>query len=522
MSRDRFLEEYEYGVDLEFENEDGEQAEWANGHGLHWGEEDSLLQLPQDDPNKANVPSAAAALSPDGLFLAASTNATVRIYDISTKEIRAELVGHTSNVWKIRWSPRVPAVATTDDEISKIHYVLASEGAEVSGRDGDIILWNLSSDGKSVIRTMPFAVGSLTDKAMAGIEQDLRDHHDLEEGKADGIVSNLRQDFKAALQVADAKNRRRPLNLYDGHFPSFGSDSWSKDGRRLLYITHGQTTQHGMRPPDDLPQIVVLTLGSQIPVILKGHTDAIMWAQWSPNEKLIATAAWDSTYRIWDPATGECKHVIGPTAGQNWCGCFSPDSKHVILSGGGVVSLYDVNTAKEVAQFRPPHKSRSSWFRRITWSPSGDDVAIVVGQAVVLWQPFAPSDTTVTSSARPDIQSESAVVSQDRERDQSEPAASEVPSGKTRTVFKLKYDGSMLDGFCQLTHVGWLDKGGKLTVQDSEGTVEVWDRVRNVKWRFQRPKGFVLKVSSGRLFYLEEQKMLGSLDGDWSVRFWKL
>jgi WD40 repeat protein len=40
---------------------------------------------------------------------------------------------------------------------------------------------------------------------------------------------------------------------------------------------------------------------------LNGHTDAIMWTGYSPDETMIATVAWDKGMRIWDAKTGQEK-----------------------------------------------------------------------------------------------------------------------------------------------------------------------------------------------------------------------
>lgn len=85
-----------------------------------------------------------------------------------------------------------------------------------------------------------------------------------------------------------------------------------------MTIAHGQSTQGGMRMPEELPQIVFNDVVTQEEKCrLMGQEDAIMWAGWSLDDKTIATACWDKTYRLWDAETGHCKHVIGKTGGQN-------------------------------------------------------------------------------------------------------------------------------------------------------------------------------------------------------------
>lgn len=58
--------------------------------------------------------------------------------------------------------------------------------------------------------------------------------------------------------------------------------------------------------------------GTGIPVILRGHTDALNSAQWSPNGERIVTASDDKTARIWSAADArelfQLKHEVEVSA----------------------------------------------------------------------------------------------------------------------------------------------------------------------------------------------------------------
>jgi WD40 repeat protein len=209
-----------------------------------------------------------------------------------------------------------------------------------------------------------------------------------------------------------------------------------------------------------------------------------MWAAWSPDDKHIATASWDEHYRIWDTTTGECKHIIGPTDEQNWTGAFSPDSKHVLLSGGRPVkvAIYDIETGDEIKTLKQENLKLDSWMRYLSWNPNGADIALINGKSVIIWQPF---------------------------------------DNKVEKVFELKRDDTMLTRFNDVGLIKWTDHGDRLILQDSEDTTFVWDREKNVKWRFQRPYGTALEGNSDALYISSKQMML-MLDGDGMVRFWDL
>lgn len=254
----------------------------------------------------------------------------------------------------------------------------------------------------------------------------------------------------------------------------------------MFYITCGETTQNGTRPPDELPQLVVVDIADRAEICrLKGHTDAIMWAGWSLDDKTIATASWDEHYKLWDASTGECKHTIGPTDGQNWSGAFSPDGKHVMLSGGRPtkVAIYHIQTGAEVKTLETD-SVKKTWVRYFSWNPNGKQIAIIEHRShnVILWEPF---------------------------------------EDKVEEVFKLKIDESMLTRFNGMSNVKWTVDGKTLLVKDYEHTLFMWDMEKSWKWRFQRPLGFVTKYSSD-MFYMDEMQTVVSLDGDGKVRYWKV
>ncbi|KXL49709.1 hypothetical protein M433DRAFT_157083 [Acidomyces richmondensis BFW] len=478
MSRERFLQEYELNLDLEFQC-GKTTASWAPraSRPLYWGEEQqNSFKLAQGDPNRSNVPNAKLGVSSDYKFVSVATNAVIRIYEVDTRRQTAELKAHMTNIWKFHF---------TEARASEAKYWLISEGAMVSGCDGDIVVWHLDRDGHVLHHNaVPFAIRYLTDKAVDAIEQDLKRHHELDISAIESIGSS----FANTLERVDLENRLQYLPHLDGHLPSFGSHYFSHEGNRFIYIVHGMTTQNAMWSPNDLPQVVVFDMVKMVEVFrLKGHTDAIMWASWSPNDRAIVTASWDETHKIWSATKGECKHTIGPTGGQNWAGCFIDDHR-VLLSGGTPtrLSIYSIATAKELCRLELEEPQIKHWIRHFTWNPKFNTFALIINKSIVLWQ---------------------------LDEKQSESMKCEV--------LKVKNDGSMLDRFCNLSDIQWLDDGKKLIVRVNEGKMMVWDWERNFKWRFQRPKGTKLHYGGG-FAYLPNSQILLCLDRDGTVREWSL
>jgi WD40 repeat protein len=489
MNKEKFLQEYELELNKEFAC-NGVEAAWANDTSAHrfWGSEDASFTLRDNDPRQGDGAwgrdEGEAGLSPDGRFLAVATNAVIRIYNVQSQEVRGELIGHQKNVSQLFFAPGCASKSSADGsrvDGKEEKYRLFS-CTQDRGDETQIIAWSLDGEGKQPQPTMPFAIQDMADRAIAAISSDLSTHHSL----SDGDIEAVRAGFSGTLQVADTKNRSKNLPHWSGKFPSFGSYPISPDGQAVLFVAHGETTQHGMRPADKLPQIVVVDLATQSERCrLNGHTDAIMWAGWSPDGKTIATACWDQHYKIWDAHTGQCRHTIGPTNGQNWAGAFSPDGKYILLSGGREVkvAIYGVETGEEIAELKSEGLKLEHWIRYFAWNPAGECIALVNGKEIVLWHPF---------------------------------------EDKVETIFKVKTDGTMLTKYNGFSIIKWAQGGKKLLLQDTAHTTYVWDREKNVKWRFQRPQGMALELSGRDVFYVDESEMVVSLDGDRKVRYWKL
>ena len=64
---------------------------------------------------------------------------------------------------------------------------------------------------------------------------------------------------------------------------------------------------------------------------LKGHTDAVNGAIFSPDGKMVLTTSWDTTARLWDTATGKELHRFrDPTGSVIRRAAFAPDGKIIV------------------------------------------------------------------------------------------------------------------------------------------------------------------------------------------------
>jgi WD40 repeat protein len=64
--------------------------------------------------------------------------------------------------------------------------------------------------------------------------------------------------------------------------------------------------------------------------VLKGHEADVVSAGFSPNGRLITTASYDRTARVWDPESGHCLAILKGHQGLVVSATFSPNGERIV------------------------------------------------------------------------------------------------------------------------------------------------------------------------------------------------
>ncbi|KAH7389430.1 WD40-repeat-containing domain protein [Phaeosphaeria sp. MPI-PUGE-AT-0046c] len=480
-TREDFLKEYSFPLKptLDFERE-GAPADYASGHPWpeYWQNPSSIIDFAKNftqDPGAYT--SFYTALSCDNKLLAiSSTCEQILIYDVFSKELRAILEGTGSVVFRPVFHPHHNG------------YTLISSLSDHEARAGlssnRLVLWDLDQHGRLLDEEEEIDAALFASTAFDAILPGLISKHEWTRDFAQ--ASNLHADFEKALKSASADHRRRHhVLLKNARLGSFGTTSFSKDGRLLLYLSENGSTQRSMREANKLPQVVIYDVDAGREVHrLAGHTDAIMWTAFSPDDQHVASVSWDGTMRMYSAETGVLDWSTETSGGQSWAGSFTPDSKRIVWSGksGMVVQVHDVSNGSKVATFP---KAFNNWCRHMEWHPDGQQLALCAGKHAYIWRPFDDSDGAITQH------------------------------------FLLDEDK---DWHMQsISSLSWTIDGAALILQFSDGTRLVYSMQTNSKELFRRPKGvqtaWVDRGTYGVLSSPDEPDFYINIDGDGKVRY---
>ncbi len=284
---------------------------------LQYGNEHQKA-LPGPDRNQRIV---SASVTLDERYLATATGGSISIYATETFKIITVLEISHGCIDTIEFGK------FSNKEVDG--YVLASDSSvDGQGKDGIVCLWYLDRYCQK-----------------ASLEN-----------------SRYESDFKKDVL---------PQVTFKGRFATFGSSVFSHDHKTLLYLNDiDGATSNGYRISafDIVPR--------KEKFVLEGCKATVTQAEFSLNDRFIASTAQDGYLKLYNGASGKLIRDSGPTGGQNWACDFSLDSRFVAVISGGSRPTTFIWRTDDPEGFPSTLKDNDSIGRVLSQSPDTRSIAI--------------------------------------------------------------------------------------------------------------------------------------------------
>lgn len=149
---------------------------------------------------------------------------------------------------------------------------------------------------------------------------------------------------------------------------------------------------HRLRPDDEgTNNRLISTVNAPLATPLLGHTGAVYLTTFSPNGRILATASYDRTVRLWDVSDPTRPKPLGKplTGHKSWVSTavFSPDG-HTLASASddGTVRLWDVRDPRHPHPIGAPLTGHDGTIFLLAFSPDGRTLAAADEEHTVrLW-----------------------------------------------------------------------------------------------------------------------------------------
>ncbi|HET6857232.1 MAG TPA: WD40 repeat domain-containing protein [Streptomyces sp.] len=154
---------------------------------------------------------------------------------------------------------------------------------------------------------------------------------------------------------------------------------------------------HRLRPDDEAAKNRLISIvNAPLATPLLGHTGAVYLTTFSPNGRLLATASYDRTVRLWNVTDPSHPKQLGEplTGHKSWVSSavFSPDGRTLAsASDDGTIRLWDVRDPRHPRPLGGPLTGRSGTIYLVAFSPDGRTLATANdGRTVGLWNVADP------------------------------------------------------------------------------------------------------------------------------------
>jgi WD40 repeat protein len=325
------------------------------------------------------------AFSSDGKTLAsASDDNTIILWDVLTQKATNYLTEHSSSVWSVAFSPdgKILASASGDNTIILWDVFTQKQVNKFTGHSSHVNSIAFSPDGNSLASASDdntIILWDITDQKPITIHMNHTSPRLSVVFSPDGkeLVSTGCSKFTDDVFCTEGEiifwdmSSQKPITTLKGHSDSVLSAAFSPDGKILASASADNT-------------IILWDVVSQKRIAtLKGHILYVNSVAFSPDGKILASASADNTIILWDVVSQKPTATLKGHSSWVYSIAFSPDGKILAsASGDNTIILWDVVSQKPIATF----KGHSSSVKSIAFSPDGKTLASASeDKTVILW-----------------------------------------------------------------------------------------------------------------------------------------
>ena len=273
-----------------------------------------------------------ATFSPDGGYvLTANRNAVASIWSTTSGRSLLDLVGHSSAVNDAAFTPDGAVVVTASSDRTARVWKVSETQSLVGPGTGHLNATAFSPDGS--------------------------------------MIATSGDDARVRLWDAQTLRFERALPRYDTE-PISGL-AFSTQGRKRIVTASW----------DDKARIWDIETGRQ--VVLKGHTNDVIQAHFSPDGRRVVTASLDRTAAIWDAESGKLLHRLRGHRGYVSDAVFDPSGGRVATaSWDGTARIWNARTGRPIRTIT----GHRGGLNVVRFSPDGDLIATGgLDKTAILW-----------------------------------------------------------------------------------------------------------------------------------------
>ncbi|KAJ5128771.1 hypothetical protein N7526_006937 [Penicillium atrosanguineum] len=316
--------------------------------------------------------------------------------------------------------------------------------------------------------------------------------------KLEILIKDQRPDWILNYPVVE-EDWSRSLQTLEGHSQIVRSITWSPDGSKLASASYDKTVR-----------IWDPATGQSIST-LKGYTDSVSSIAWSPDGSRLASASDDKIVRIWNPATGQSISTLKGHGGSVRLIAWAPDGNQLAsASDDKTVRIWDLASGRSILIL----EGHSGLVRSIAWSPDGRRLALASSDKTVRIWDLATGQSVLALEGHSDLVTAIA-WSPDGRR------LASASSDKTvriwdpatgQSISTVKGHGAWV------ASIAWSPDGSRLASASDDKTVRIWDLATGQSvLTLEGHSGGVTSIA-----WSPGGRRLASASSDKTVRIWDL